>query len=168
MDALLVAAALLVGGALPLVQGTQPVVGISLVALRTVASEATRLVDALSPERTNIRSALLAFVHIGTGSIRLGLVALRAGTVAHAAGYRNALRSTGAGLAAGAAGKDTAVAQELVRRLALAFRRGADLTHDEGISGVTLWTTALVATRQVLAESIQATGRLSSLQGALV
>lgn len=115
-----------------------------------------------------MRSALLTFVYIGTGSIRLGLVALGAGTVAYTAGNRNAFRSTGAGLSAGAAGKDTAVAQKLVRRLALAFRRGADLTHDKWISGVTLRTAALVASRQVLAESIQATGWLSSLQGALV
>lgn len=160
--ALLVAGTFLVRGALALRGCTESVVGIALVSLGAVASVATLLIDALSSIRTQLCSTFLTFVDIHAAAVGLCLVTLGTGTVADSAGNRDALSSSGAGLTTRAAREHAAVAQQLVRGLALALGTAADLAHDEGVASVSLWAATLVAARQILAECVEATGGLAA------
>lgn len=166
--AFLVAGALLVRGALALGRRTESVVGIALVALGAVAAVAAVLIDAQSSVGAQLGATLLALVDIHTAAVGLCLVALGAGAVADTARYRDALRPAGAGLTGGAAGQHAAVAEQLVRRLALALGTAADLAHDKRISGMALRAAALVAAGQILAQGIQAARGLRTLCGTLV
>lgn len=170
LDALLIARAFLIRCALALRRGTESIVGIALVSLGAVATVATLLIDALCSVGAELSSSLLTFVDIHTAAIGLGLVTLGAGTVADTAGNRDALGTSRTGLSTGAAREHAAVAQELVRCLALALGTAADFTHDERIPGVSLRAATLVAAGQILAERIETAGGFATTlqQGTLI
>lgn len=169
LDALLVARTLLIRCALALRRCTESVVGIALVSLGTVAAVATLLIDALRSVGTELGTTFLALVDIHAATVRLRLVTLGAGTVANTAGNRNALGSNGAGLSTRAAGEHATVAEQLVRRLALALGTAADFAHDERIAGMSLWAATLVAAGQILAERVEAAGGFATtLQRTLI
>jgi len=135
-----------------------------LVSFGAVATITSWCIYALSSKGAQLGATFLALVDIGTAAIRLGLIALGTGTVANTSGYGDALGSAGTGLSTGGASRQNAtVANKLVWRLTLALRGIADLAHDERVSIVTLWTAALIASWQILAQSIQSTDGLSSL-----
>lgn len=143
LDALLISTALSITTAAPLCWGTQTMVRVATVSIGTDTVVSSGRVETVRSITTDL-SSLCALIDIGTGSIALRSESLRTGAVTQPSSDGDAFGTLRALSSFIATSQDALAADELIRRLALAFQTIALIASHVGIAVESRWTVALI------------------------